>query len=209
MRGRCRPSAVAEPELGHRLDDALPYTGAEVAWAARTEMARTVEDVLARRTRALFLNAKAAARMAPAVAAIVARELGRDEAWQRREIASFVQLARSYSLRLTPPGRGLLLAARTTQAARLLRGEQAVVDLAVLAGLLDLPAALIGEGELVLGRGVGRCFLHDPRERADREVEAAAAVLEQPVDEVRLQVVRVERLGLRQQASHCASSPAR
>ncbi len=37
---------------------ALPYTGAEVVWAVRAEMAQTVEDVLARRTRALFLNAR-------------------------------------------------------------------------------------------------------------------------------------------------------
>ena len=46
-----------DPALAAPLDAALPYTGAEVVWAARTEMARTVEDVLARRTRALFLNA--------------------------------------------------------------------------------------------------------------------------------------------------------
>ena len=48
------------------LHPALPYTEAEVIWAARHEMARTVEDVLARRTRALFLNARAAMAMAPA-----------------------------------------------------------------------------------------------------------------------------------------------
>ena len=47
----------AEPALGEPLHPALPYCGAEVVWAARDEMARTVEDVLARRTRALFLNA--------------------------------------------------------------------------------------------------------------------------------------------------------
>ena len=56
----------------------LPYTGAEVVWAARHEMARTVEDVLARRTRALFLNARAAAAMAPEVARLMAGELGWD-----------------------------------------------------------------------------------------------------------------------------------
>ena len=53
-----------EPALGEPLDVALPICGAEVVWAARREMARTVEDVLARRTRALFLNARAALRMA-------------------------------------------------------------------------------------------------------------------------------------------------
>ena len=58
----------------------LPYIGAEVVWAARHEMARTVEDVLARRTRALFLNARAAEAMAPAVARLMAPELDWDDA---------------------------------------------------------------------------------------------------------------------------------
>jgi glycerol-3-phosphate dehydrogenase len=86
----------AEPGLAEPLHPALPYTGAEVVWAVRFEMARTVEDVLARRLRALFLNARAAAAMAPAVAALMARELRRDEAWQRSQVASFAGLARRY-----------------------------------------------------------------------------------------------------------------
>src|SRR5690606_22362017 len=53
---------------GDQLHPALPYTEGEVIWAVREEMARTIEDVLARRTRALFLNAKAALAMAPTVA---------------------------------------------------------------------------------------------------------------------------------------------
>ncbi len=68
-----------------------------MVWAARHEMARTVEDVLARRARALFLNARAAMRMAPAVAALLARELRRDESWQRRQIEEFNMLAKSYT----------------------------------------------------------------------------------------------------------------
>jgi glycerol-3-phosphate dehydrogenase len=55
----------ADPTLGEKLDPELPYVAAEIVWAAREEMARTLEDVLARRTRALFLNSKAALRMAP------------------------------------------------------------------------------------------------------------------------------------------------
>jgi glycerol-3-phosphate dehydrogenase len=90
---------VVEPDLARPLDDALPCTGAEVAWAARVEMARTVEDVLARRCRALFLNARAAARMAPAAAAILARELGRDEAWAQAQVDEFTRLAAQYCLR--------------------------------------------------------------------------------------------------------------
>jgi glycerol-3-phosphate dehydrogenase len=67
-----------------------------VVWAVRHEMARTVEDVLARRTRALFLNAKAAMRMAPRVAGLMAHELGRDGVWQRQQVESFGAVARNY-----------------------------------------------------------------------------------------------------------------
>ena len=74
--------AHEDPTLAERLHPDLPYIAAEVVWAVRREMARTVEDVLARRTRALFLNAGAALRMAPAVAELMARELGRDEGWK-------------------------------------------------------------------------------------------------------------------------------
>jgi glycerol-3-phosphate dehydrogenase len=74
----------------------LPYRAHEVIWAARFEMARTVEDVLARRTRALFLNARAAQRMAPKVAALLASELGRDEAWQQEQVRSFETVANGY-----------------------------------------------------------------------------------------------------------------
>lgn len=84
------------PARGERLHPALPYTEAEVVWAARWEMARTVEDALSRRTRALLLNAGAAAAMAPRVAAILAAELGRGEEWQRLQVESFRALARGY-----------------------------------------------------------------------------------------------------------------
>jgi glycerol-3-phosphate dehydrogenase len=82
--------------LGRTLDSELPYVEAEVIWAVRAEMARTVEDVLARRTRALFLNSKAAIRMAPRVAAILAKELGKDAAWQADQVKAFNQTARGY-----------------------------------------------------------------------------------------------------------------
>jgi glycerol-3-phosphate dehydrogenase len=59
-------------------------------------MARTVEDVLARRTRALFLNARAAIEMAPETARLLARELGRDEAWQAQQVSAFRELAAGY-----------------------------------------------------------------------------------------------------------------
>jgi glycerol-3-phosphate dehydrogenase len=86
----------SEPGLEAPLHPALPYCGAEVVWAARFEMARTVEDVLARRTRALFLEARAAIEMAPGVAELLARELGRDAAWKRAQVEAFRELALGY-----------------------------------------------------------------------------------------------------------------
>jgi glycerol-3-phosphate dehydrogenase len=82
-----------QPELAGRLHLALPINGAQVVWAVRHEMARTVDDVLARRTRALFLNAHAAIAMAPAVARLMAHELGRGDAWQQRQLEEFNQIA--------------------------------------------------------------------------------------------------------------------
>jgi glycerol-3-phosphate dehydrogenase len=87
---------AADPSLAEPLHSALPYVAAEVAWAVREEMARTVEDVLARRTRALFLNARAAIAMAPKVAALMARELGRDAAWQSAQVEAFHETARGF-----------------------------------------------------------------------------------------------------------------
>jgi len=86
------------PALAKPLDPALPYTLAEVIWAARNEMARTVEDILARRTRALFLNARAAIAMAPKVAALLAAELERGPEWQQVQLESFQETARHYLL---------------------------------------------------------------------------------------------------------------
>lgn len=85
--------------LAQPLDANLPYVEAEVVWAARSEMARTVEDVLARRTRALFLDSRSAIRMAPRVAAILAKELGKDEAWQAGQIKAFNQVADGYVIK--------------------------------------------------------------------------------------------------------------
>ncbi len=78
------------------LHPAFPYTREDVLRAVRDEMAQTVEDVLARRTRALFLNAAAAIEMAPDIAKIMASELVRDDLWVTREIHNFTQTARSY-----------------------------------------------------------------------------------------------------------------
>jgi glycerol-3-phosphate dehydrogenase len=91
-----RRIAEADPQLAAPLHPALPYTGAEVVWAARAEMARTVEDVLARRTRALFLNARAAMEMAPRIVELLALELGRNAAWLQEQLRTFPQQCHQY-----------------------------------------------------------------------------------------------------------------
>lgn len=88
--------AQTRPEWAARLHPRLPYSGAEVEWAARHEMARSVQDVLARRTRALLLDARASIEAAPNVAALLAGALGRDTAWQAREVAAFTGFAQAY-----------------------------------------------------------------------------------------------------------------
>jgi len=88
----------AHPPLAQPLHAALRYRRAEVMWAVRVQMAQTVEDVPARRTRALCLNAAAAIDMAPEVAHLMAVELGHDDAWERREVAAFTALAQHYRL---------------------------------------------------------------------------------------------------------------
>ncbi|GGG58636.1 glycerol-3-phosphate dehydrogenase/oxidase [Hymenobacter glacieicola] len=90
------------PELGQKLDQSLEFVQAEVVWAARYEMARTVEDVLARRVRVLFLDARAALRMAPTVAALLGQELGKSPQWQQQQVAAFTEIARHYVLSDTP-----------------------------------------------------------------------------------------------------------
>ncbi|WP_269541754.1 glycerol-3-phosphate dehydrogenase/oxidase [Cerasicoccus fimbriatus] len=86
----------ADVTLQDKVHPALNVTKAEVVWHARHEMARTVEDVLARRTRSLLLNAKASIEAAPAVAEILAQELGQDQAWQATQVTEYQALAKGY-----------------------------------------------------------------------------------------------------------------
>jgi glycerol-3-phosphate dehydrogenase len=87
-----------DPALAQRLHHELPYVTGEVIWAVRHEMARTVEDVLARRTRALLLDARASVEIAPKVAEIVAKELRHDENWQQQQVSAYRELAKGYIL---------------------------------------------------------------------------------------------------------------
>ena len=84
------------PEWARPLHPSLPYLAGEAVWAARHEAARCVADVLARRTRALFLDARASGEAAATVAALLAQELGRSAAWQGEQTAEFKKLAASY-----------------------------------------------------------------------------------------------------------------
>jgi glycerol-3-phosphate dehydrogenase len=78
------------------LHPRLPYLTAEVIWAARHEMAVTVEDILARRTRALFLDAAAAIECAPVVARLLAGELNHSTEWEQQQVQLFRKLAEGY-----------------------------------------------------------------------------------------------------------------
>jgi glycerol-3-phosphate dehydrogenase len=64
----------------------------------RHESARSVEDVLARRTRALLLDARAAGEAAAVTAELMRTELGRDRSWAERQVSEFEKLAREYRL---------------------------------------------------------------------------------------------------------------
>jgi glycerol-3-phosphate dehydrogenase len=85
-----------DPAMGEALHPRRPTIGAEVVWAARREMARTVEDFLSRRTRTLLLDARASIEMAPAVARLMAGELGRGTEWQQEQVREFTRLAAGY-----------------------------------------------------------------------------------------------------------------
>ncbi|MCC8020004.1 MAG: glycerol-3-phosphate dehydrogenase/oxidase [Rikenellaceae bacterium] len=87
-----------DPKLARRLHPRLQNTVSEVLWAVRREQAHTVEDVLARRFRALFLDARAAMDMAPDVARIMAAELGRDQKWVEEQVKAFNEDALGYLL---------------------------------------------------------------------------------------------------------------
>ncbi|MBC2600955.1 glycerol-3-phosphate dehydrogenase/oxidase [Puniceicoccus vermicola] len=93
-----------DSSLGDPLHADLPYIKAEVIWATRHEMARSVEDVLARRTRSILLGAKASMEAAPEVARLMAGELGRDESWQKDQVSAYHDQAKGY---LMPEGMSL------------------------------------------------------------------------------------------------------
>ncbi|WP_319548950.1 glycerol-3-phosphate dehydrogenase/oxidase [Desulfogranum marinum] len=88
--------AADYPELDQQMHEQLQYSWLEVVWAVKNEWALTVSDALSRRTRALILNAKAAIEAAPKAAEIMAKELGKDEAWVKEQVEEFTKLAENY-----------------------------------------------------------------------------------------------------------------
>jgi len=89
----------SDPALAEPIRPEFDACVAQVVWAARNEMARTVDDVLCRRTRAVFLDIEASLAAAPRVAEILARELGRNEDWARDQVRRFQDLVAPLNLR--------------------------------------------------------------------------------------------------------------
>jgi glycerol-3-phosphate dehydrogenase len=80
-----------DERLSTPLVPGLPYLAAEAVFAARHEMARTLDDVLSRRTRARLLDRDATRDAAPAVASLLAGELGWDEAEVERQVKDYLE----------------------------------------------------------------------------------------------------------------------
>jgi len=85
-----------KPQLEERIHPDFPFIKAEIIWAVRGEMARTVEDFLARRIRALLLDAKLSIKMSRTVAEIMAAELDKDKVWVEEQIKTYKTLAKGY-----------------------------------------------------------------------------------------------------------------
>ena len=84
------------PELNKILISGFNFTEAEVVWSIRFEMARTIEDVLARRLRILFLNARLAMEAAPRTGELLKQELRKDDHWLQLQLEDYYELAKKY-----------------------------------------------------------------------------------------------------------------
>ncbi len=85
-----------KPEYAKKLHNDYEYTVGEVVWAVRKEMARTIDDVLARRIRILYLDAKASVTMAKQVASIMAKELQKGKSWEEEQVREYTEMSRAY-----------------------------------------------------------------------------------------------------------------
>ncbi len=87
-----------EKDLDGIISKRLDLNKAQVVWAVRNEMARTVEDVISRRVRCLLLDSAECVRIAPVVAELMAKEMGKDAEWVKTEIQDFNKIAVNYTL---------------------------------------------------------------------------------------------------------------
>jgi glycerol-3-phosphate dehydrogenase len=87
---------AAKPELGNLLHPSLPYTKAEIIWICRNEIPVNLEDMLARRTRALFLDARVSMGIASLVAEIMSEELGLGKRWEEEQLKEYNRLVLNY-----------------------------------------------------------------------------------------------------------------
>ena len=83
-------------EFNNTIHKDLPLNNAQITFAIQFEQAKTIEDILSRRTRSLFLNAKATIEAAPKVAEIMMHKLGKSEEWKNEQIKSFKEIAKKY-----------------------------------------------------------------------------------------------------------------
>ena len=88
-----------DPTAKEFVSEELKIIKAQVILAIRNELAYHVIDVLARRTRALFLDSKESIRIAPLVAKIMAKEMGKDKAWEQSQVEVFNEIAKGYIMK--------------------------------------------------------------------------------------------------------------
>ena len=88
-----------KPELFQVLSETLPLRKSQVVWAMRHEIARSVEDMLARRVRGLFLDAKETLRVAEPVTELMAQEMGKDKEWIDEQLEAFNEVAANYLIK--------------------------------------------------------------------------------------------------------------
>ena len=91
-----REKSMAIKELNLNLETRLLNEREEKFKAIQNEMAMTLEDVMARRTRMLFLNVKAAINIAPKVAGIMANQMDKDQHWINQQVEQFTQVSKNY-----------------------------------------------------------------------------------------------------------------
>ena len=87
------------PAWAEKIDSAYGFTYSQVIWAIRDEMAMTLDDVLARRVRLLYIDAQKSIELAPKVAKIMAEEMGKDQAWIDEQVATYTAIAEGYVMK--------------------------------------------------------------------------------------------------------------